>query len=104
MITAKKLKINYLGGSYGESEQGVQYCWEFANGLIMFHSDSSANWFFLDRDSIQLCGLDTLESIEEGGELASYSAQELASIWGESVGAYDDSTGIDLVKQLIKNV
>lgn len=101
VIKAKELEIDYLGYEHGQDASGKQFCWEFENGLIMFESEISANWFFPNRGNIELCGLDVVEKISETGKVKSWGCQELAKIWGQSIEEFDDASETDLVRSLV---
>ena len=68
---------------------------EFENGLILVPGESTNDWFFDDRDSIDACGGDIVTSVEETGETEEWTSEQLLRAIQESVKEF----GVDSVPQ-----
>ena len=61
LLTAKKLEVITEPLNVFPDEPDFQsrfYCYEFENGLILVEGETTNDWFFSDRNSIEACGTD----------------------------------------------
>jgi hypothetical protein len=81
--------------------------YQFENGLIMVPSDSTADWFFSSAGSIEGCGNDQLDRVEDTGNFVEFTPSELSRAWGDSVSTFEidverEKEVLDLVKSLCR--
>lgn len=67
--------------------------YEFENGLILVPGESTNDWFFANRESIQASGNDVVDSVEESGRFVEFTPSELKTAVERSQAEF----GIDSV-------
>jgi hypothetical protein len=72
----------------GDCEEREFEVLEFENDLIMVEGESTNNWFFDDRDSIEGCGCDIVQSVAETGEVREILSANLLSSIQESISEF----------------
>ena len=84
-MKTSKIKAKKLYVTAEELNHPSQYtfdAFEFENGLILVPGDTTSDWFFEDRDSIEGGGSAAVIEIEEGEEVLWSPGELLASVQG----------------------
>jgi hypothetical protein len=77
MLIAKILEVTACELN-GESEPYTFSVMEFENGLIIVPSDTTQDWFFKDRESIEANGNDVVTGVIDTGEVSEWTPESLA--------------------------
>lgn len=106
ILQARMLKVyTKMLNAHLEEESSVDYfyAYEFKNGLIMVVGETTNNWFFEDRNSIEACGTEVVDGIEviEDVFITLSSEELLESALGSKAEFGEDSVP-EKYKELIK--
>jgi hypothetical protein len=96
-LTVKVLQVTAKTPAHDccESDQFFAFTtYEFPNGVCSVSYEHTNDGFFLDRDSIQGCGMDEIESVEETGKTFDWDTEDLKESVEASVNEFgeDDAT------------
>lgn len=96
-LTVKILEVEATRSNlYGETGNTYTFkAYEFSNGLILVPGETTNDWFFEDKESIEACGCDIIGSVEEIGETVNWTFEELL----EAVRGSIEEFGSDSVPQ-----
>ena len=93
MIVATALKAKVLDAHFyalNDEETKCTYpVYQFENGLIMVPGESTADWFFSSASTIEGCGDDQLDRVEDTGNSVEFTPSELSNAWGNSVSCFE---------------
>lgn len=96
-LTTKILEVTAKTPAHDCSESDKFFtfkAYELPNGVIAVPYESTNDGFFLDRDSIQGCGNDVIESVEDTGKTFLWDTEDLRKSVEASIKEFsgDDAT------------
>ena len=75
--------------------------YEFQNGTILVPSESTSDWFFQNRASIEACGTDNVTEVVETARTKMFSKKQLRAIIAGSQSEYGPSAIPASARELI---